>query len=44
MPLRVFGVLMKRPELGQAPRTDGSASLSTLRVTLIRPVPSAKDW
>ena len=37
MPLRVFGVLMKRPQFGHAPRTEGSASLSTLRVTLIRP-------
>jgi hypothetical protein len=34
-------VLMWRPHSGQARRTDGSVSLSTFRVTLIRPVRSS---
>ncbi len=43
-PFLVFGELIGRPHSGHAPRTEGFASLSTFRVTAIRPVtPSTSD-
>ncbi len=44
VPLAVLGELIGRPHWGHAPAAAGLASLSTLRLTLIRPVtPSTSE-